>query len=129
MSDAQKNQRDLESIVEQLLKEFRAELKEHRFYGHYFDRKSDLPERICDESGQFLCEGRFDADFCYYNSNAGCEKSDEIKRLLHTINPYESPESRYEMVCQITVGVRKPDVQNPDGILPIGCVLGSHWDH
>ncbi len=93
VSDKEKNQsKDSEMIVEAILKEFRAKLKEKRFYGYYFDRKSDSVERICDDGGQFLCEGRFDQDFCSYN----CEHENETKTLLHAINPYETTEARYQ---------------------------------
>ena len=92
LSEKEKNQRDFDLIVETILKEFRAKLKQNRFYGHYFDRKSESAERICDEGGQFLCEGRFNQEFCSYN----CKDEKELTTLLHVINPYETTEARYQ---------------------------------
>lgn len=66
---------------------FRAKLKLNSYYGHYFDRSSSKSDTMCDKLGQFLCEGRFDADKCHYYG-----KEEEEK--MHIINPYESPEAR-----------------------------------
>jgi len=99
LSDKEKQQIDFDMIAETTLKEFRAKLKENRFYGHYFDRKSDSGERICDQGGQFLCEGRFDQDFCSYN----CNDENELKTLLHVINPYETTEARYQFYIKINL--------------------------
>ena len=53
---------------------------------------------ICDEIGNFKCEGKYDDDEgCVYNrkSNDDTEdKDDNIFNLIHRINPYESSESR-----------------------------------
>jgi len=93
LSEKEENQRNFHLIVESILKEFRARLKEMKYYGHYFDRKSEFQEKLCDVEGQFTCEGRFDADVCSYNCEN--EESKEIAPLLHVINPYESQEARY----------------------------------
>ena len=62
-------------------------LKIHKYNGHYFDRKSKL-DKICDDSGLFLCEGRFDELSCKYGPKG------DAKDLTHSINPYESCETR-----------------------------------
>ena len=88
LSAKSKTQRDFEIHTSKILNEFRRKLKENKFYGHYFDRKSESSDQICDNVGQFLCEGQFDEDVCFYN----CKN--ENPTPVHVINPYESPEAR-----------------------------------
>ena len=61
--------------------EFRARLKAARYHGSYFDRGAAAGERLCDGTGQFCCQGRYDRPDCEY-------------RGQHTINPYSSREAR-----------------------------------
>ena len=79
--------------------EFRAKLKENGFHGSYFNRGvSNKSQRICDKRGTFICEGRYDLEHCKFVEK--CENSNEnlatVSKLSndHSINPYESPESR-----------------------------------
>ena len=61
---------------------FKALLKQNQYNGHYFDRASVKSDKICDKLGNFGCEGRFDQDSCNYSD------------VDHSINPYDSAESR-----------------------------------
>ena len=82
-----KNQIEFDHIFSQ----FRGLLKKNNYNGHYFDRQTEKSnERICDNSGLFVCEGRFDQDNCKYG-NADSESGD---LMVHSINPYESSEAR-----------------------------------
>ena len=76
----------IQQIVKSILDKFRLKLKEAKYNGHYFDRKSLLEDKICDSKGTFLCEGKFNEDECKYK-----EKEDQGG---HSINPYQSPEAR-----------------------------------
>jgi hypothetical protein len=84
------SQDELRSIAESVLDDFRAKLKEQKYYGHFFDRKSDS-EPMCDADGKFRCEGRFDASVCAYDG------ADD--KGMHVINPYESAETRLNRKC------------------------------
>ena len=50
---------------------------------------------LCDKLGNFNCEGKYDDETCAYN-NKGRTDSDaeDFGTILHSINPYESAESR-----------------------------------
>ena len=63
-----------------ILANFKENLKSHKFHGYYFDRRC-FRKSICDEIGEFLCEGKYDIPKCQY-------------RMDHKINPYDSRESR-----------------------------------
>ena len=69
------------AVLEPLLEAMMHQLKQERFNGHYFDRSSP-PEhgRLCDDGGQFACQGLFSSDGCGYDE--------------HRINPYRSREDR-----------------------------------
>uniref|UniRef100_A0A1Y1KI19 CIDE-N domain-containing protein n=1 Tax=Photinus pyralis TaxID=7054 RepID=A0A1Y1KI19_PHOPY len=60
-------------------------LKFVKFFGNYFDRSCAIGDRkcksLCDETGKFLCEGRWDKGACLY-------------KPMHSINPYTSREAR-----------------------------------
>ncbi|XP_022916392.1 DNA fragmentation factor subunit beta [Onthophagus taurus] len=62
-----------------LLKDLQEKLKQVKFFGCYFDRSAT--KSICDEKGNFFCEGRWDKPCCLYIP-------------VHSINPYKSPEER-----------------------------------
>ena len=51
-------------------------------------------KRICDENGQFRCEGRFDQDNCKYGGLVNSENESGDSTMVHFINPYESSEAR-----------------------------------
>ena len=55
-------------------------------------------ESICDKIGNFKCEGKYNDDKgCAYNRESidDTENKDEtFYNLIHSINPYESSESR-----------------------------------
>lgn len=70
--------------------QFRMMLKQAKYNGHYFDRKTNL-DRICDQNGVFYCEGRFDDKQCKYDGNNAALATPD---LMHVINPYESGEAR-----------------------------------
>lgn len=68
----------------ELLIELKVKLKRVEYYGCYFDRKkSDSKEMccLCDPTGVFICQGRWDKEACLYNPR-------------HNINPYTSREER-----------------------------------
>lgn len=54
-------------------------LKAHNYHTYYFDRKSDSSEKFCDESGNFICEGKWNERICSERE---------------VINPYASREER-----------------------------------
>ena len=67
--------------LENVISSLKLLLKENNYHGLYFDRRAEDKERICDPSGLFLCEGRYNEESCNYASN-------------HNINPYKNYESR-----------------------------------
>ena len=99
-SDKKANSADFAGIIAN----FKAKLKASGYNGHYFDRSHDSSGpsgRICDETGRFLCEGRYDHDNCGYSANNVDDLSsgdgvggDCLREGIHQINPYDSPESR-----------------------------------
>lgn len=68
-----------------LLTDLQARLRAVKYFGCYFDRSACLGEgnlkSICDEKGEFSCQGRWDRDACLYTP-------------VHKINPYTSREER-----------------------------------
>lgn len=60
-------------------------LRAFEFFGCYFDRRFSVGDpkirSICDDTGKFLCQGRWDKDTCLYQSG-------------HQINPYKNREER-----------------------------------
>ncbi|KAK5640919.1 hypothetical protein RI129_009466 [Pyrocoelia pectoralis] len=60
-------------------------LKYVKFFGYYFDRTYAVGDfkfkSLCDDSGKFLCQGRWDKGECLY-------------KPMHSINPYTSREAR-----------------------------------
>lgn len=60
-------------LLNDILDQFVARLKQNDFHGGYFDRTKN--ERMCDKKGWFQCEGPFDSERC---------------DNFHTINPYAS---------------------------------------
>ncbi|XP_066996896.2 DNA fragmentation factor subunit beta isoform X2 [Anabrus simplex] len=53
----------------------------HEYFGSYFNRKAEpCTARLCNEDGDFMCKGPWQASCCNY--------------LSHTINPYDSREAR-----------------------------------
>ena len=65
--------------LDQLMAEMLTQLKQDRFHGHYFDRSSD-GQPLCDERGEFECQGAFSEERCGYSE--------------HLVNPYRSREER-----------------------------------
>ena len=61
-----------------------------------FTENCKVGNALCDKLGNFTCEGRYDAETCAYNSKAIMDHNDvgDFGTLLHSINPYESAESR-----------------------------------
>ncbi|PSN57344.1 DNA fragmentation factor subunit beta [Blattella germanica] len=64
--------------------EMTLQLKHDHYFGGYFDRKSQSV-RLCDDSGDFFCNGRWNVDRCQYNDSI---------HGRHIINPYASREAR-----------------------------------
>lgn len=68
-----------------LLNDLQSRLKTVRYFGCYFDRSACMGDgylkSICDEKGEFACQGRWDKEVCLYNP-------------IHKINPYTSREER-----------------------------------
>ena len=58
---------------------FKSLLSSHKYFGCYFDRSNVCQDRICDDLGNFMCEGKYNELNC---TNA------------HQINPYDNAESR-----------------------------------
>ena len=85
-----------EKLLKDILIDLKALLKHNQFNGHYFNRASDKSDKICDQTGKFLCEGRFDQKICHYQASMSVESSgdNEMSSWNHHINPYESSESR-----------------------------------
>ncbi|KAK9885136.1 hypothetical protein WA026_010647 [Henosepilachna vigintioctopunctata] len=73
-----------------LLFELHNRLKNSKYNGHYFDRRkyneNDILRCICDKDGNFICQGRWDKEQCFYNAS-------------HMINPYKSREERVVFQC------------------------------
>ncbi|XP_044759058.1 DNA fragmentation factor subunit beta [Coccinella septempunctata] len=73
-----------------LLLELNNRLKNSKYNGHYFDRRKwhedDILKCICNESGNFSCQGRWDKERCLYETS-------------HQINPYRSREERIVFQC------------------------------
>lgn len=68
-----------EETSSQLIETFKCLLSSHKYFGCYFDRTDMCTDRICDELGNFLCEGKYNKTSC---------------TDLHQINPYDNAESR-----------------------------------
>lgn len=74
-------------LVHLLMTDMHTRLKTNKYHGCYFDRRSasdcgdDHMKSICDSSGTFTCQGRWDKEGCLYNPP-------------HSINPYVSKETR-----------------------------------
>lgn len=75
-----------------LLNDLQSRLKTVKYFGCYFDRSSSYSllgadgeghqlQSICDERGEFSCQGRWDKEMCLYTP-------------VHKINPYTSREER-----------------------------------
>lgn len=73
------------SRVFRLLNDLQSRLKTVKYFGCYFDRSVCLShgnlKSICDERGEFSCQGRWDREVCLYSPG-------------HKINPYTSREER-----------------------------------
>lgn len=73
------------SLSKAVIAAFKSRLESRHFYAGYFDRSHnkdvDNVERLCDETGSFRCEGKYNL--------VTCEHADS-----HVINPYETAESR-----------------------------------
>lgn len=71
--------------LHELLLELRIKLKRVDHYGCYFDRSKVQVDSemkcLCDPTGVFICQGRWDKEACLYNPR-------------HNINPYSSREER-----------------------------------
>ena len=63
------------ALLQELLENLNRHLKKNEFHGHYFDRTSSDPDKMCDVDGWFGCEGPFDENQCFHG---------------HRINPYAS---------------------------------------
>jgi len=70
-----------ELLVQQMVKEFKTRLKAAKYHGTYFDRSSEKKRKICDDTGLFRCEGKYNSAQCCYPKD-------------HIINPYQSAEAR-----------------------------------
>ena len=70
-----------EDIISEIISDFKLNLKENKYHGSYFSRAEDSSSRICDSTGLFCCEGKYNIDKCHYNNK-------------HSINPYQSHEAR-----------------------------------
>ncbi|RUS71761.1 hypothetical protein EGW08_020475 [Elysia chlorotica] len=70
-------------VLRKILEDVQALLKRADYHGHYFERCTKSPLRMCDADGWFRCEGAFDED--------GCPRQ-------HIINPYASRGYRH-MFC------------------------------
>ncbi|XP_032815723.1 DNA fragmentation factor subunit beta-like [Petromyzon marinus] len=66
---------------EELLQLLRNELKTECFNEDYFDRSAAVVVRLCDNNGQFSCQGAYNKQDCQYQ---------------HKINPYANWESRIQ---------------------------------
>lgn len=71
--------------VAYLLSDLQSRLRTVKYFGCYFDRNASRGEgnlkSICDEKGEFSCQGRWDKEACLYSP-------------VHKINPYTSREER-----------------------------------
>ena len=71
--------------LQNLLKELQELLKTVSYFGCYFDRSKAIGDSktvsLCDETGKFLCQGRWDKLNCLYVP-------------VHNINPFKSREER-----------------------------------
>jgi len=74
-----------EKMIVDILQQFRDTLREEKYHGDYFQRSAQLNKRICDETGLFLCEGKYIEEKCSYNGD---------NKQVHDINPYSSREAR-----------------------------------
>lgn len=68
-----------------ILNELQSRLKTVKYFGCYFDRNASIGDAnlksICNQNGDFTCQGRWDKDSCLYTP-------------VHQINPYTSREER-----------------------------------
>lgn len=73
------------STLQNLLNELQTRLKLCKYQGHLFDRGHAGGDThlssLCDATGSFLCQGRWDKSTCLYHP-------------IHAINPYTSREER-----------------------------------
>eukprot|EP00092_Neocalanus_flemingeri_P021125 GFUD01022890.1.p1 GENE.GFUD01022890.1~~GFUD01022890.1.p1 ORF type:complete len:359 (+),score=78.09 GFUD01022890.1:43-1119(+) len=71
---------ELETIID-MISDFKSNLKNNKYHGGYFNRAADSSSRICDTTGLFCCEGKYNLDNCQYGDK-------------HSINPYQNQETR-----------------------------------
>jgi len=69
----------LDENSSKLIETFKSLLSSQKYFGCYFDRADICADRICDEAGNFVCEGRYNRSNC---------------TDFHQINPYDNAESR-----------------------------------
>jgi len=74
---------DQKEVTDSIIKSFKEKSKQNEYHGSYFNRLASKNLRICDDFGTFLCEGKYDQEKCEY-----------FGEEIHSINPYQSNESR-----------------------------------
>ncbi|CAG9812597.1 unnamed protein product [Phaedon cochleariae] len=79
------NKKDVpRNALRELITELDSKLKLNKYLGYYFNRANAGDENmksICDQNGNFQCQGRWDKEQCLYHPS-------------HSINPYASREAR-----------------------------------
>jgi len=70
-----------ELLVQDMVQDFKSKLKAAKYHGSFFDRGSEKTMRMCDETGLFQCEGKYNQMECCFPKE-------------HIINPYQSAEAR-----------------------------------
>lgn len=68
-------------FLDELFAKFKKHLQDNQYFGCLFDRSEKRGKSLCDDRGEFHCQGRWDKSDCLY-------------QLDHRINPYESREAR-----------------------------------
>ena len=71
--------RDVKDLLNNTLKQFEKRLKVNRYYEAYFDRQAEEADRLCNASGWFSCQGKFNESEC---------------QVRHTIDPYANKAAR-----------------------------------
>jgi hypothetical protein len=83
-SDTYQNDQNCKGKLDEVFKIMNFKLEADNYFRGYFDR-NDESQRLCDNVGNFICEGRWDV--------VECQRQEDVE-FRHKINPYARKEAR-----------------------------------